>query len=156
MWYSFFSFLNRLFPAKPVFAHCDIPCGIYTAEPAQTAARTVVKMIEKLYEQMPPADDADRREWLEFENTLARCILVKEKQAQKCKEELLILWTDYFKPEHLEMFPHLHETFWKAAKLCSKAKQEVNMDTARELQNTVEEIALLFEKAEEAKKAHKH
>jgi len=31
-----------------VHAHCDIPCGIYTPEPAQTAARTVAKMVEKL------------------------------------------------------------------------------------------------------------
>ncbi|MBI2642012.1 MAG: superoxide dismutase, Ni, partial [Candidatus Wildermuthbacteria bacterium] len=70
--------------------------------------------------------------------------------AQKCKEELLILWTDYFKPEHLEMFPALHETFWKAAKLCSKVKQEVSMEAAKELEKAVQEIADIFEKS------HKH
>src|SRR3989338_4509632 len=107
--FSLFSFFHRIFPSQSVFAHCDIPCGIYTIKPAQTAARTVVKMVEKLYKQVPPADDAGRQEWLEFENTLARCIMVKEEHAQKCKQELLILWTDYFKPEHLEMFPVLHE-----------------------------------------------
>lgn len=149
--FPLFSLLHRIFPAKSVFAHCDIPCGIYTVEPAQTASRTVVKMVEKLYLQVPPADNADRKEWLEFENVLARCIAIKEEHAQKCKQELLILWTDYFKPEHLKTFPALHETFWKAAKLCSKAKQEVSLDTAKDLQKAVDEIAEIFRKAEALK-----
>jgi len=137
-----------------VFAHCDIPCGIYTVEPAKTAAMTVVKMVENLYAQILPADDADRREWLEFENILARCIMVKEEHAQKCKEELLILWTDYFKLEHLAIFPTLHETFWKAAKLCSQVKQEVNMEAAKALQDAVENIGEMFAKVEAVKRAH--
>ena len=147
MMYKIFELLNGVIPARSVYAHCDIPCGIYTAEPAQTAARTVAKMVEKLYEQVPPADNAERREWLEFENTLARCIMVKEAHAQKCKEEILILWTDFFKPEHLTAFPDLHETFWEAAKLCSKVKQSVDMDAARELKAAVEQIAQMFAKA---------
>lgn len=141
MLYKFFSLLDRIIPAREVFAHCDIPCGIYTPEPAQTAARTVAKMVEKLQN----ADSSDA-------HGISRFTAVKEEHAQICKEQLLILWTDYFKPEHLEMFPNLHETFWKAAKLCSKAKQEVSMDTARELQKAVDEITEIFQKAEAAKK----
>jgi nickel superoxide dismutase len=140
MLYSFFSFLNRIFPAQKVYAHCDIPCGIYTPEPAQTASRTVVRMVEKLQE----ADSSDT-------HGISRFTSVKEEHAQKCKQELLILWTDYFKEEHLAMFPDLHEVFWKAAKLCSKAKQEVSMDTAQALKNAVDEIAKMFKKAEAAK-----
>ena len=47
---------------------------------------------------------------------------IKEEQAQMAKQELLILWTDYFKPEHLSGFPDLREVFWKAAKLTSDGK----------------------------------
>ena len=83
---------------------------------------------------------------------ISRFTLVKEKHAQICKEQLLILWTDYFKEEDLKTFPTLHDTFWKAAKLCSKAKQEVSMDTAKELTKAVDEIAAMFSKAEAAKK----
>ncbi|MBI2643940.1 MAG: superoxide dismutase, Ni [Candidatus Wildermuthbacteria bacterium] len=151
--YYFFKFLSSVFPVKSVYAHCDIPCGIYTAEPAQTAARTVVKMVEKLYEQVPPADNAGRQEWLEFENTLARCIMVKEEHAKKCKEEILILWTDYFKPEHLEMFPDLHEKVWNITKLCSKNKQQVNMEFAQQLKKEVDEFAEIFHRVEEARKS---
>ena len=125
-----------------MFAHCDIPCGIYTPEPAQTAALTVIRMVEKLQE----ADIKDL-------HGISRFTQVKEEHAQICKEQLLILWTDYFKEEHLQTFPNLHEIFWKAAKLCSKAKQEVNMETAQALKTAVDEIAGIFKKAEAEKKA---
>lgn len=146
MIYSLLRFWEKVFGMRLVYAHCDIPCGIYTAEFAQTAARTVVKMVEKLYEQVPPADDAGRQEWLEFENTLARCIMVKEEHAQKCKEEILILWTDYFKPEHLEIFPGLHEKVWGIVKLCSKNKQRVDIELAQQLKKEVDEFAGMFNK----------
>jgi nickel superoxide dismutase len=141
MTYLFFNLLNRLIPAKEVFAHCDIPCGIYTPEPAQTAALTVIRMVEKLQE----ADIKDV-------HGISRFTQIKEEHAQIVKEQLLILWTDYFKEEHVAMFPSLHETFWKATKLCSKVKQEVSMDTAKALKTAVDEIAGIFKKAEAAKK----
>ena len=106
MMYKLLLLLNTILPAKSVWAHCDIPCGIYTAEPALTAAKTVVKMVEKI-EALP--QDAPRS--MQTRNSFVRMVQVKEEHAQICKEQLLILWTDYFKPEHLEMFPNLHETF---------------------------------------------
>ena len=144
MLYKIFEFLHKIHPAKEVHAHCDIPCGIYTAEPALTAAKTVVKMVEKI-EALPQAPDVPPT--VDTRNAFVRMVHVKEEHAQKCKQELLILWTDYFKPEHLQIFPTLHETFWKAAKLCSKNKQEVNMKAAQELLGAVEEIAGMFSKA---------
>jgi nickel superoxide dismutase len=71
-------------------------------------------------------------------------VMVKEEHAQICKKELLILWTDYFKLEHLEKFPDLHDKFWKAAKLCSKNKQSVDLKLAEELVKAVDEIAEIF------------
>lgn len=139
-------FLDKIFSFKTAHAHCDIPCGIYTPEPAKTAADTVIKMVEKI--QALDMNAAD----LETRNSFVRMVATKEAHAQKCKEELLILWTDYFKTEHLAMFPNLHEVFWKAAKLCSKNKQHIDMEAARELRQAVEEIAEMFAKAEEAKK----
>ena len=154
MLYKFFEFLHKIYPAKEVYAHCDIPCGIYTSEPALTAAKTVVKMVERIQELKPPSFPLlDMDEAKGKINSLVRYVHVKEEHAQKCKQELLVLWTDYFKPEHLEMFPNLHETFWKAAKLCSKNKQEVNSAAAQELLDAVSEIAAMFAKAESAKAA---
>ena len=148
MLYKPFTFIHKIYPAKDVYAHCDIPCGIYTPEPARTAARTVVRMVQLIQELEPPNFANFNAETAKGKaNSLGRYIHVKEEHAQICKKELLVLWTDYFKPQHLEMFPNLHDTFWKAAKLCSKNKQEVNREAAQELIRVVEEIAQMFQKA---------
>ncbi len=73
-------------------------------------------------------------------------VWTKEEHARKCKEEILILWTDFFKPEHLTMFPNLHDTFWKTAKLVSENKQHVSHDAATKLVAAVEEIAQMVQK----------
>lgn len=151
MIYTLLSFLDRVFPFLEVFAHCDIPCGIYTAEPAQTAAKTVAKMVEKIQQlSLPNLNNA--QDVQVYENSISRFVAAKEEYAKICKTELLILWTDYFKPEHIVMFPDLHEKFWKAGKLCSKAKQTVDSKIAQDLLDAVEEIEAMFQKAEEAKK----
>jgi nickel superoxide dismutase len=71
-------------------------------------------------------------------------VAIKEEQAQITKDELLILWTDYFKPQHLEQFPDLHDTFWKATKLCSACKVEVNAQHTQELMAAVEKVHKMF------------
>ena len=151
MLYKILSLINKIFPAKVVYAHCDVPCGIYETNTAKTAAATVVKMTEKI-QQLPLPDWNSAFAVQSYENSMVRFVAEKEEEAQKCKTELLILWTDYFKPEHLAMFPDLHETFWKAAKLCSQVKQSVSMEIAQMLQAAVGEIAEMFSKAEETKK----
>ena len=139
-------FLNKIFVPSIAWAHCDVPCGIYDPKPAQIAAETVVKMVEKIEGFDNKAATVSDR------NLFVRAVWTKEEHARRCKEELLILWTDFFKPEHLKMFPTLHETFWKAAKLCSRNKQEVSMEAAKELQKAVDEIAAMFTKAKAAAK----
>lgn len=134
---------KKLVPSQIVYAHCDVPCGIYDPKAAQTAAATVLKMVEKI--EALPEDQS-----LTDKNNFVRMVITKEEHAQKCKEELLILWTDYFKPEHLEKFPNLHDTFWKAAKLCSKNKQAIDKKVAQELVDSVHEIAHMFEASKAA------
>src|SRR4030042_5801577 len=88
-----------IFKPRSVFAHCDVPCGIYDVGPAQIAAETIIKMVEKIQ-----AFD-NKTATVSDCNTFVRAVWTKEEHARKCKEELLILWTDFFKPEHLKMFP---------------------------------------------------
>lgn len=142
---KFLRFIDKIYPAEIVYAHCDIPCGIYTTHRAMVAAQTVEKMVTLLQDLMPPGSGASKEERLAYENATSRMVMNKEEAAKECKSELLILWTDYFKPEHLEKFPNLHETFWKAAKLCSKNKQNVDLQAAQELRKAVAEIDEMFE-----------
>lgn len=131
-------FLLKILPATPAYAHCDVPCGIYDPKPAQIAATTILKMVN-LINELPKENRS-----AEDENKFTRYVMTKEEHARKCKEEILILWADYFKPEHLESFPDLHDTFWKAAKLVSKNKQSVDLAAAEELIKSVDHIAEMF------------
>ena len=120
--------LRSLFgPTRFVDAHCDVPCGIYDPEQARIEAESCLRIIEK-YEA---SDDPVFRQ---------RCIIIKERQADVAKHNLDVLWHDYFKPEHLEQFPDLHETFWKAAKQASKVKHTVDADAARELLALIDRV----------------
>lgn len=140
------------FRIEPVYAHCDVPCGIYDPHQAAIAAKTVYTMNKKLTELPTPVPSAAPNDVLEHRNTIVRMVQTKEAHAQACKQELLILWSDYFKPDALAMFPDLHDTFWKAAKLCSYNKQHVDLAKSQELMDVVAKISGMFQKAEAAKK----
>lgn len=132
-------FLIKLFPTKPVFAHCDIPCGIYDPHTAKLAAKTVLTMVQKI-NQLPKENPT-----VNDRNSFVRMVMVKEEHAALCKKEVLILWTDYFKSEHLEKFPDLHDLVWKTTKLCSDNKRGVDEAKAQELVEAVDKIADIFE-----------
>ena len=101
----------RQFAPVTVQAHCDVPCGIYDPSGAVLAAKTVARMVDLITQAEigGPADHAGR-------NKLVRCIAVKEEHAEKVKREVQVIWSDYFKPEHLEKYPNLHDLVWKATK----------------------------------------
>lgn len=130
--------LIKFLPTRPVFAHCDIPCGIYDPHTAQLAAKTVLTMVQKINElpkENPTVNDR---------NNFVRMVKVKEEHAEICKREVLILWTDYFKPEHLEKFPKLHDLVWTTTKLCSDNKRTVDEVKAQQLVEAVDKVADIF------------
>lgn len=141
-------FFSKIVNAGDIYAHCDVPCGVYTTHQAGIAAETVEKMVQKIVELERPAKNAEASAWQIYNNSMVRFITTKEEWAQICKNELSILWSDYFKEEHLEIFSDLHTIFWKALKLCSANKREVSLEHAKELREAVDEIAKMFKKAE--------
>jgi nickel superoxide dismutase len=100
-------------------------------------------MTKKILALTPP-DASNSSAMAAYLNTLSRYVAIKEEQAHLAKSELLVLWTDYFKPHHLGQYPDLHTTFWKAAKLCSAVKVEVSAQHAQELMDAVKEIHDIF------------
>jgi nickel superoxide dismutase len=130
---------------KPVHAHCDIPCGIYETDTMQHAADTCVRMIEKI-EALEGAD----QEKSDAHNNFIRMVMIKERHAQLCKEQIYVLWSDYFKPEHLQTYPDLHDKLWQAAKQCSKVKQSISKDEAQKLVDMVHDISHLFAESQKA------
>lgn len=124
---------------KPVYAHCDVPCGIYETDSMTHSAETCRRMVQK-YQEIGEVDDENP----ESMNTAIRCVMNKEKHAQKCKDELYLLWSDYFKPGHLEKFPKLHDIFWQAVKQCSKVKQTLSLEECDKLVSMVHDISHMF------------
>lgn len=128
-------------------AHCDIPCGIYEPVIAKIAAKTVARMVDQINELELPTDDTDKHQLDHYHQASMRRMAVKEQHAEACKRELETLWSDFFKPEHLEQFPQLHDTFWKTIKLAGKCKQEISAELAKQLVAGVDEIATMFYQA---------
>ncbi len=132
------SIIKRPFTIADVHAHCDIPCGIYDPIAAKIAAQTVQKMVMRIEALDPEACDTASG------NSFTRYIAVKEEHAQHVKDEIALLWSDYFKPEHVDKYPDLHEKVWNVLKLAGQCKQTVDMDAAKRLVASVDEVATIF------------
>jgi nickel superoxide dismutase len=142
--------VDALLPPTPVYAHCDIPCGIYDPHEAQISALTVVRMDQLIAELPKPGAAAKPEEMEAYGAKLARYVAVKESHSERVKSELRVLWGDYFTPDHAKQFPTLHESFWKAMKAASKARQGTNIADAQELLSQVQAIAEMFWKSKGA------
>jgi nickel superoxide dismutase len=123
--------LDRVAPPTTVFAHCDLPCGVY--DPAQ--ARIEAQSVKACQEKHNGSDDHDFQ---------TRAITIKEERADMVKHHLWVLWTDYFKPEHLEKHPDLHELFWKATKTAGEAKKTNDESVGQRLIDEIDKIAEVF------------
>ena len=122
------SFLSRaLAPTAVAHAHCDLPCGVYDPEQARIEAESVYKIIEKMGSNSDPA-------------FTTRAIAIKEQRADLVKHHLDVLWHDYFKPEHLQTVPNLHELFWNANKQVSKVKASGSLDDAKQLLKMIDDV----------------
>ena len=118
-------------PRRTVHAHCDLPCGIY--DPAQ--ARIEAESVKACQEKYQGSDDPIFKD---------RAISIKEQRANLVKEHLWVLWTDYFKPEHLETYPQLHELFWNATKEAGNAKRSEDPAQGQKLLDAVDELSKIF------------
>ena len=122
-----FRLTDVLAPRTTARAHCDLPCGIYDPEQARIEAESCYKIIEKMGGNSDPT-------------FTTRAIHIKEDRADLVKHHLDVLWHDYFKPEHLEKVPNLHELFWNANKQVSKVKASTSLDDAKQLLSMIDEI----------------
>ena len=123
--------IDRLSPPATALAHCDLPCGVY--DPAQ--ARIEAESVKACMEKFNGSDDPVFKE---------RAVSIKEQRADLVKHHLWVLWTDYFKPEHLEKHPSLHEVFWKATKAAGETKKTNDPAVAQGLLDQIKQIDDIF------------
>lgn len=120
----------KLFSIKPVYAHCDVPCGVYDPAQALIEAKSVMAIMTKY-------DSFD-------EHNKQRAVIIKEQRAELVKHHLMVLWADYFKPEHITTYPELHDIFWKAIKQASNCKHSLDVAEGQKLIEQIEAIAAIF------------
>lgn len=123
--------MSLLRPRRVAYAHCDLMCGVYDPAQARIEAESVKAIAQKYQDS---TDEVFRQ----------RCIILKEQRAELVKHHLWVLWTDYFKPPHVEQFPQLHDLFWRAAKKAGDAKKSMDPAVGDELLALIDEIADVF------------
>ena len=124
---TFRSVIASIAPKTAVRAHCDLPCGVYDPEQARIEAESCYRIVEKYVAN----EDVAYR---------TRAIAIKEERADLVKHHLDVLWHDYFKPEHLEAVPNLHDLFWQATKQVSKVKASTDLADAKLLLDLVDQV----------------
>lgn len=125
------SLIANSFPAQVVYAHCDIPCGIYDPHQMQIGVLTVIRMLDIMAEA-------------HGEHDIARLVIVKEEHAEIVKREVRVIWGDYFKAEHVEKYPELHSLTHEIMQLASKVRQTVVRTEAEKLLDKVNRFAEIF------------
>ncbi len=123
--------VDRIRPPGRVHAHCDLPCGVY--DPAQ--ARIEAQSVKGCQEKYQASDDEVFRQ---------RAVQIKEERADLVKHHLWVLWTDYFKPEHAEKYPQLHQLFWDATKAAGAAKKSEDPANGQALLDLIGQIDAIF------------
>jgi nickel superoxide dismutase len=123
--------VDRVSPPTVVHAHCDLPCGVY--DPAQ--ARIEAESVKATMEKANASED---------EAFKVRAAIIKEERAELVNHHLWVLWTDYFKVDHLKQHPNLHDLFWMATKTAGDAKKSNDVSIADRLLSEIDAIAEIF------------
>jgi nickel superoxide dismutase len=123
--------LASLIPAATVYAHCDLPCGVYDPAQARIEAESVLAIMKKMETNHEP----DFR---------TRALIIKEERAELVKRHLWVLWTDYFKPEHLEKHPNIHDLVWRATKQAGECKHHSEPAEGQKLLDLIAELTEVF------------
>lgn len=129
--------LDKTIRFEQAQAHCDIPCGIYDPSTAQIAALTVVRMMDL----MAALEGGETKGTADFHNSMERYITVKEEHAEKAKQEIRIIWGDYFKKDK---HPNVDDLVHKIMQLGSKCRQTADRASGLAFVAAINEFAEIY------------
>ena len=139
MIFKILKLIDSFKPFKTSSAHCDIPCKIYDPINAQISVLTMIRMVDLLLD-LEKKTNLDANDKAQF----SRLIDQKEEHGHKVKDEVRIIWGDYFKEPQISKCPELHELSHSIMLLSSKAKQNIDKDVTLELLEKVNKFAEIF------------
>lgn len=119
-------------------AHCDIPCKIYDPSTAQIATLSVIRFLDLINEL------GDAPLTLADQAKLARLVNEKEVHAAKVKDEVRVIWGDYFKQPQFDAIPNVHELVHNIMLTGSACKQGIDRANGEKLLTLVNTFAEAF------------
>jgi nickel superoxide dismutase len=138
MLYELFQRISKSFSIEEASAHCDIPCKIYDPITAQLATLSVIRFIDLINElqqkESSPSNQAQ----------LVRLVLEKETHAAKVKDEVRVIWGDFFKQPQLEKKPDTHELVHNIMLAASACKQNIDREKGEKLLELVNQFSKYF------------
>ena len=139
MLHSIVSLLDQKVGLQAASAHCDIPCKVYDPATAQICVLTMIRMVDLINElaakeTLTVADQAQ----------IYRLVAQKEEHGLKLKEEIRVIWGDYFKQPQFDQIPNVHELVHNIMLQTSKAKQNIDRAITVELLELVNQFADAF------------
>ncbi len=137
-----FKLLNKLDEIKKfqvVKAHCDIPCKIYDPMIAQVATLTMIRTVD-LLDELAKKSELTTDDKAQF----SRLVSQKEEHGIKVKDEVRVIWGDYFKEPQFAKYPEIHDLTHTIMLTASKAKQNVNREATCNLLDHVNRFAEIF------------
>jgi nickel superoxide dismutase len=108
-------------------------------------------MDQLIAELAHPGPDAKLEERAVYNSKMARYTGVKELHSEKVKQEIRVIWGDYFTPDMVKANPQAHDMVWQIMKAASKARQGIALDDAQALVTAVQAFAEMFWKTKGAK-----
>lgn len=144
MLYSLLERFDRRFGFVTADAHCDIPCKIYDPITAQLAALSVLRFLDLI-------NELEQKASLSFNEQaqLIRLIGEKETHAAKVKEEVRVIWGDFFKQPQIEKLPDTHQLVHQIMLAGSACKQQCDREKGEQLLNLVNQFAEYFWRAKD-------
>ena len=127
-----------MFKLQKVRAHCDIPCKIYDPAVAQVAALSVVRLLDLIQEI-----DVSNKDMATL-GQLSRLVSEKETEARIVKEEVMIIWGDYFKEPQIDAFPEIHILIHSLMQTASKCKQNIDPSNGNKLIEQLNRFTEIF------------
>ena len=137
--YHLIKLFDQIKGVKTVHAHCDIPCKIYDPISAQLAALSVIRFLD-LIAELSEKDALTLAE----QATLSRLVREKEIHAEKVKQEVRVIWGDYFKQPQFEQFPDINDLVHQIMLKGSACKQHINRTDGEKLLELVNDFASKF------------
>ncbi|OUS23638.1 superoxide dismutase, Ni [Gammaproteobacteria bacterium 45_16_T64] len=139
MLHSLLKGLDKALRFPEASAHCDIPCKVYDPAVAQISALTIIRL-QDLLKELEDKDQLTLADHAQF----GRLIAQKEEHAAKVKDEIRIIWGDYFKAPQFEKIPNAHELTHSIMLQASKCKQNLERANGEKLLELVNEFAEAF------------